>query len=299
MGRTGSLPTHTLKKVNHSCLSCLPGPDRVVDRQAKVVNLPTHFRGPPTSGNGGVAAGLYPCLGAEALPDDVVQLHVRLHKPIPLNTDLDFQIGEPENSKVDVSVTHDNAAVLSGWVSSVSQEPLMTDETLSELRSHSVLSSRQQLRFDQYVEVPGPSSADFAECFVCGPDARRGLRLRLRPVTDEIFWKDWHPDQRWEDKGLLASLPAIAALDCTSAAGFHLNGILEQDESCLLGTYDAQLGPAAPINNSDGLRIISKTRDRDGRKIFTDIGLFSPNGAAHVLGKATWIVVSPEDAKGS
>ena len=284
--------------MNHSCLSCLPGPDQVVDYQAKVVNLPKHFRGPPASGNGGVAAGLYACLGAGTLPDDVAQLHVRLHRPIPLDTDLDFRIEKTGDSKRAVSVSQTKTDVLSGWVSSTVQEPLMTDETLSELRSHSVLSPQQQSRYDEYVEVPGPSSVDFAECFVCGPEAKLGLRLRLRPITDEIFWKDWYPDHRWNDNGFLAALPAIAALDCTSAAGFHLNGVLGEHESCLLGTYDAQLGPAAPLNDSDGLRIISKTRKREGRKIFTDIGLFSPNGTAHVLGKATWIVVSPEVAKG-
>jgi len=285
--------------VNHSCLSCRPGPDRVVDHQAKVVNLSQHFRGPPTSGNGGVAAGLYACLGAGALMNEVAQLSVRLHRPIPLKTDLDFHIEQTEASKVDVSVRHSEADVLSGWVSSAIQEPLMEDETLSELRNHAVLSPEQQDRFDRYVEVPGPSSIDFAECFVCGPDAKLGLRLRMRPVTDQIFWRDWHPDHRWADDGFLAALPAIAALDCTSAAGFHLNGVLDQNESCLLGTYDAQLGPSPPINNSGGLRIISRTREREGRKIFTDIGLFSPNGTAHVLGKATWIVVSPEVAKGT
>ena len=98
---------------------------------------------------------------------------------------------------------------------------------------------------------------------------------------------------------LFWTLPAVAALDCTSAAGFHLNAVLRENESCLLGTYDAQLVSAAPINNSEGLRIISRTRKREGRKIFTDIGLFGPNGTTHVLGKATWIVVSPEVAKGS
>ena len=285
--------------MNHSCLSCRPGPNQIVDYQKKVVNLPQHFRGPPTSGNGGVATGLFACLGANALTNELAQLRIRLHSPIPLTTNLDFQIERTNDSKVAVSVCHKEDQILSGWTSSVIEEPLMAEETLSELQNNVVLSSEQQARFDQYVELPNPSSVDFAECFVCGPKAELGLRLRLRPITKELFWTDWYPDDRWEDGGFLATLPAVAALDCTSAAGFHLNAVLRENESCLLGTYDAQLVSAAPINNSEGLRIISRTRKREGRKIFTDIGLFSPNGTTHVLGKATWIVVSPEVAKGS
>jgi len=284
--------------VKHSCLTCQPGADRVIDYENNVVNLPQHFRGPPTSGNGGVATGLYACLGASFLQTDVAQLQVKLHQPVPLLTNLDFHEEQLDNETVQIIVGANGETVLSGWASSKSKEPVMSEDTALDLQQHVALSEEQKNRFDSYEEVFGPSKDHFAECFVCGPESRLGLRLRLRQITDQIFWQTWNPGRRWEDQGALASLPAIAALDCTSALGFYVNGVLEEDESCLLGTYDAALTSLPLFDSGEGFRVISKTRERVGRKIYTDIGLFGAKGEIYVLGKATWIVVSPEVAKG-
>ena len=284
--------------MKHSCLTCQPGADRVIDYKNNVVNLPQHFRGPPTSGNGGVATGLYACLGASFLQTDVAQLQVKLHQPVPLLTNLDFHEEQLDNETVQIIVGANGETVLSGWASSKSKEPVMSEDTALDLQQHVALSEEQKNRFDSYEEVFGPSKDHFAECFVCGPESRLGLRLRLRQITDQIFWQTWNPGRRWEDQGALASLPAIAALDCTSALGFYVNGVLEEDESCLLGTYDAALTSLPLFDSGEGFRVISKTRERVGRKIYTDIGLFGAKGEIYVLGKATWIVVSPEVAKG-
>ena len=290
--------SHSLKLVNHSCLTCQPGADRVIDYENNAVNLPQHFRGPPTSGNGGVATGLYACLGAHFLETNVAQLQVKLHQPVPLSTDLDFDEEQVDNETVSVTVGINGETVLSGWASSRIKEPVMSEDTALELQRHVALSEEQKNRFDSYEEVFGPSKDHFAECFVCGPESRLGLRLRLRQITDQIFWQTWNPGRRWEDQGVLASLPAIAALDCTSALGFYVNGFLGEHESCLLGTYDAAVTSLPLFDSEEGFRVISKTRERVGRKIYTDVGLFGATGEVHVLGKATWIVVSPEVAKG-
>lgn len=270
----------------------------MIDYENNVVNLPQHFRGPPASGNGGVATGLYACLGARFLQTDVAQLQVKLHQPLPLLTNLDFHEEQLDNETVQIIVGVNGETVLSGWASSKSKEPVMSEDTALDLQQHVALNEEQRNRFDNYKEVFGPSKDHFAECFVCGPESRLGLRLRLRQITDQIFWQTWNPGRRWEDQGALASLPAIAALDCTSALGFYVNGVLEEHESCLLGTYDAALTSLPLFDSDEGFRVISKTRGRVGRKIYTDIGLFGAKGEIHVLGKATWIVVSPEVAKG-
>jgi len=284
--------------VNHSCLTCRPGADRVIDYESNVVNLPQHFRGPPTSGNGGVATGLYACLGARFLQTDVAQLQVRLHQPVPLSTDLEFHEERLDNETVAVTIGVNGGTVLSGWASSKTNEPVMSQDTALELQQHVDLSEGQKKRFESYKEVFGPSKDHFAECFVCGPDSQLGLRLRLRQITDQIFWQEWNPESRWDDRGALASLPAIAALDCTSALGFYVNGFLGENESCLLGTYDAAITSLPSFGSDEGFRVISKTRERVGRKIYSDVGLFGASGEIHVLGKATWIVVSPEVARG-
>ena len=112
--------------VNHSCLTCRPGADRVIDYESNVVNLPQHFRGPPTSGNGGVATGLYACLGARFLQTEVAQLQVRLHQPVPLSTDLEFDEEKLDDETVAVTVGINGETVLSGWASSKPSEPVMS-----------------------------------------------------------------------------------------------------------------------------------------------------------------------------
>ena len=77
-----------------------------------------------------------------------------------------------------------------------------------------------------------------------------------------------------------------------------MNGFLGENESCLLGTYDAAITSLPSFGSDEGFRVISKTRERVGRKIYSDVGLFGASGEIHVLGKATWIVVSPEVARG-
>ena len=108
----------------------------------------------------------------------------------------------------------------------------------------------------------------------------------------------WQPDPHWHDRGELASLPAIAALDCTAALGLNDRGLLAPDEACLLGTYDADIIDLPHAAEAHDLRIITTARAREGRKVWTDIGLFTPNGRPLVLGLATWIVVAPDVAAG-
>ena len=170
--------------MNHSCLTCRPGADRAVDYERNVVNLPKHFRGPPASGNGGIATGLYACLGAHFLDDKVNQLQVRLHQPIPLVRDLDFSERHLDAASVEIAVSVDSEIILSGWASSNTKASVMDEETIRTLQKHVSLTDEQQHRFDSYEEAKSPSSADFAECFLCGPESQMGLRLRLRPITD-------------------------------------------------------------------------------------------------------------------
>ena len=263
------------------------------------MHVAPRFRGPPSSTNGGVAAGLYACLGEVALGAPVRRLNVRLHVPPPLNTDLPYSI-EPSSDQrtpIVVSDPQSGAPVLSGWVSST-REAVVDSATVGELAQHAQPTTSQLERFDAHIEPPNPSAESFGTCFVCGPNAEGGLRLRPRPITDDIRWLPWQPDAHWHDRGGLAALPAIAALDCTAALGLNQRGVLASDEACLLGTYDADVIELPYGADAHDLRIVTRARGREGRKVWTDIGLFTPDGRPLVLGLATWIVVSPEVAAG-
>ncbi len=287
--------------MTHQCFTCDSGTEQIVDHQRGVVTLPTRFRGPPTSGNGGVAAGLYACLGDEILGRPCRRLNVRLHRPPPLETPLPYRAAadpdHPDRTLVDVLDPATGDVVLSGWVGA-ERRPVMNDATVAELAALASPDPAQMQRFDTHVEVVTEGSEAFQGCFVCGPEAPGGLHLRPRPVTDDIRWLPWRPDVHWSDRGGLAMLPAVAALDCTSAIGLHERGLMSLDESCLLGTYDADIVERPMGDDATDLRIITRARGREGRKIWTDVGLFTPDGRPMVLGLATWIVVSHSVAAG-
>jgi hypothetical protein len=285
----------------HGCSTCDPGPLQVVDHQRGVVRVPTRFRGPPTSANGGVAAGLYACLGEVALGAPCLRLQVRLHRPPPLETDLPYEFtpNAEHPGRIDVRVLDRSAnLVLSGWVSA-ERDPVMPESTVSALAALSTPDQHQRHRFDTHVETPNPNSESFNSCFVCGPEAEGGLRLRPRPVTDDIRWLPWQPHSDWADRDGLGLLTAIAALDCTSAIGLAEEGLTAPGEACLLGTYDADILERPTGTDADELRIVTSARGREGRKIWTDVGLFTPDGRPMILGLATWIVVAPEIAAGA
>ncbi len=274
---------------------------QTVDHSKGVVHVPTRFRGPPDSTNGGVAAGLYACLGEVALGQPVQRLNVRLHIPPPLLTDLPYSFDEdaehPGRTLVSVR-TPDGTPVLSGWVSAAA-DPVMSADVAAHLGAHATLTTEQQHRFDTYVEPPRrqPSEA-FNTCFVCGPEAEGGLRMRMRPVADDVTWLDWQPEPDWMNRDGVALLPAIASLDCTAAQGLAERGFVGEDDAFLLGTYDAEVLERPVGIDAADLRIITTSAGREGRKVYTHQGLFTPDGRPMILGLATWIVVPPEVAAG-
>ncbi len=284
--------------MTHSCLTCRPGPDSAIDYKTQIIQLPQRFRGPPASGNGGIATGLIACIGEKILGKPIHGISSRLLRPIPLASPMTFtsRITEPDTASI--SIGDSDGPALTGWASTGTSTAVMPNETVALLASNAALTKEKKDRFENHVEQLNPSSSDFAGCFVCGPEAEFGLRLRPRPVTDEISWLSWDPGERWTDNNRLALLPAIASLDCTAAIGFHREGHLTQQESALLGSFDATIIEKPPARIAGNLRLVARTRSRDRRKIFTDIGLFSATGQPYILGLATWIVVTPEKARG-
>ena len=284
--------------MTHSCLTCRPGPDSAIDYKTQIIQLPQRFRGPPASGNGGIATGLIACIGEKILGKPIQGVSSRLLRPIPLASPMTFtsRITEPDTASI--SIGDSDGPALTGWASTGTSTAVMPNETVALLASNAALTKEKKDRFENHVEQLNPSSSDFAGCFVCGPEAEFGLRLRPRPVTDEISWLSWDPGERWTDNNRLALLPAIASLDCTAAIGFHREGHLTQQESALLGSFDATIIEKPPARIAGNLRLVARTRSRDRRKIFTDIGLFSATGQPYILGLATWIVVTPEKARG-
>lgn len=286
----------------HTCMSCTPGPNRVLDHERAVLNVPRGFRGPPESVHGGAVAGLIACLGDAHLAGPTRRFNVRLHTPPPLETDLPYRIealGDGQRIRFEVGGP-DGATILSGWAATAAgaageAEPVVPPEIVADLAAHVTLSAAERHHHDTRPDVLTDA---FAECFGCGPGNSHGLRIRPRAIDSRRGWSEWVPEPRWHDGDALATLPAIAALDCSSSIPFRELAVTSEDESVLLGTYDAEIHRRPPAVLSDGpdgrpatYRIVTAPRRRDGRKIWADIGLFDPDGTVYITGCATWITV--------
>lgn len=266
----------------------------MIDHERGVINVPRGFRGPPTSMHGGAAAGMVACLGDAHLAAPTARFNVRLHAPPPLLTDLPYRVEvHDDGGRMRFEIGEADAVVLSGWAATKAaieaDEPVVPEEIVAELAAHATLTGAEQHRFDTYVDT---ATEEFSECYGCGARNDDGLHLRTRLIDDHLAWVDWTPPSRWHDGDALATLAAIAALDCTSAIPLRDFGVTTQEETVLLGTYDGQLHRRPPATIGDSFRIVTSTRRRDGRKIYADIGLFAPDGEVFITGCATWIVLA-------
>jgi hypothetical protein len=276
--------------ISHRCLSCAAGADRVLDHERAVVKVPRGYRGPPQSMHGGAAAGLVVCLGDAHLAAPTVRFNVRLHAPPPLLTELPYHVElEDEGGRLTFEIGGAGAPVLSGWAATTVTEPVVPPDIVAGLSAGATLGTAEQMRFDTHVET---AAEEFSECFGCGSRNEDGLHLQTRPIDDRRAWTAWSPDVRWHDGAELATLAAVAALDCTSAFPLRHLGFMAESETALLGTYDGQIHRRPPAGLADSFRIVTAPRRRDGRKIYADIGLFSPGGDVFITGCATWIVLA-------
>ncbi|MGD9753540.1 MAG: hypothetical protein AB7W59_21300 [Acidimicrobiia bacterium] len=278
----------------HVCPTCAPGPNRVFDHDRRVANVPRAFRGPATSMHGGAAAGAVACLADRHLSGPMARFNVRLHAPPPLGTDLPYRVQlDADGRRLGFEVGEPDAIVLSGWAATATadaaREPVVPEDVVAELAARASLDAARRHRFDTYVDT---STEEFSECFGCGPHNDDGLHLRTRVIDDGHAWIDWTPPLRWHDGGQLALLPAIAALDCTSAIPLRDFGVTSEAETVLLGTYDGRVHRRPPATVGESFRIVTSTRRREGRKIYADIGLFAPDGEVFITGCATWIVLA-------
>jgi hypothetical protein len=262
----------------------------VVDHERAIVSVPRGFRGPPESMHGGAAAGTVVCLGDAHLAGPTARFHLRLHAPPPLQTELPLRAEVDDDAQhLRFEVGEEGSPVISGWAATAADEDVVPTETVAHLAAAARLTPAQRARFDAHVE---PDDGEFGECFGCGPGNEDGLGLRTRPIDDRRAWIDWAPGHHWQEGAGLATLAAVAALDCTSAFPLRHLRHTAPEETTLLGSYDGQIFRRPPASLDGSFRIVTSPRRRDGRKIYADIGLFSPDGEVFITGCATWIVLA-------
>jgi hypothetical protein len=235
------------------------------------------FRGPPTSANGGYAAGRL-----AAFVDGAAE--VSLLAPPPLDTPLRVKIVE----NGDVELHHGERLVATASPATVDLEPIPAPGLAAAA--------------DAAGRTFPPEAHGLPTCFVCGPlrDHGDGLRIHVGPIdADDTGWNGvlaapWVPaDEFGDDSGKVRSEFVWAALDCPTA---YACGNPEGLISILLGRQAVRIFRRPELGEHCVVAAVARGRER--RKHYAEAALFGANGETLASCRAIWIEVSEAVQKG-
>ena len=227
------------------------------------IRVDRRFRGPNTSGNGGVTCGLI----AAHLPDAA---EVTLRAPPPLDVDLDVTEG-PKG----VHVHHGEVLIATARPTELALEA--PPNVGYDAAAAAVAAFRNQ------DEHPLP------QCFVCGthrePDD--GLCIFPGPVAGtEVVAAPWTPHASvGDDEGLVPAEIVWGALDCPSFFAF-----VDDAPFALLGRLAARIA-RRPAVGERCVVLGFVTAPRDGRKLYGGAAVYGEDDALLAVSRATWIEV--------
>jgi hypothetical protein len=228
------------------------------------------FCGPPGSGNGGYACGrIAAYLNGPAI--------VTLRRPPPLARQM--AVEQDHGDSVRVLDGPSLVAEATGLPDSLAME-LPGPVSLPEARA---AGTRCRLR-------SRPEGHPFPTCFVCGPDRSPGdgLRILVGPVAGRELLADvWYPDEALAGSdGYLRPEFLWAALDCPGGIG-ALGDTAPDGLPFVLGQLSVrQFGP---VKTSEPYVVIGWRLSGEGRKILAGSAVFTPDGHAVGVARATWI----------
>jgi len=246
--------------------------DSATDAAPELI-IPSRFRGPSDSGNGG-----YVCGRIAAYVDGPVT--VTLHRPPPLDTPMTVEPGGDGTARVR------HGDVLIAEATAAAYPPGLLAPEIPDLVSMSeACRSAGRARYFQ--------DPFFPECFVCGPDRGLGDGLRIfpGPVPGRMLWAaPWTPDSSVAGPdGRVRPEMVWAALDCPGGIAAAEAAGLAADTAILLGRMTASLAalPAA----GDRCLVIAWPDGRDGRKLTAVSALTGPGGTVLAAARTVWLTV--------
>jgi hypothetical protein len=232
--------------------------------------VPSRFRGPAGSGNGG-----YVCGRIASYVDGPVTITLR--RPPPLDTPL--AVARDRNGSARV---HDGRTLIAEATPPAVLPALEIPGPVSSAEA------RRAAGRARYFEDPV-----FPDCFVCGVSRRPGDGLRIfpGPVRGRALWAaPWTPDPSITDaSGRVQAEVVWAALDCPSGIAAAEAAGLGQEAAILLGRMTARLA-VRPAPGSE-CRVIAWPAGRDGRKLTAGSALLGPGGEVLAVAKAVWLAV--------
>jgi hypothetical protein len=240
------------------------------------IMIDKRFCGPPNSANGGYVCGL---LAAHI--DGSAEITLRA--PPPLGQRLGIFVGAEGGAEL----RYDETILATG-------RPVCFD--LPEIPALSFPEAEEAARETPY----GESNHQLPTCFVCGPARAHGdgLRIFAGPLPTRpdgkigTFAAPWVPYSNLaSEDGAVAREFVWAALDCpTGYAGLgarHLG--MSGAQAILLGRMSACIIDRP--HPGDRCVVVAWPTGREGRKLFANSALLSPDGAPLAIAQATWLLV--------
>ena len=232
--------------------------------------IPSRFRGPSGSGNGGYVCGrIAACVDGPVI--------VTLHRPPPLDTALAVEQGDEGSLRV-----HHGRTLIA---EATSPPGLPAREIPGPV---SMAEARTAAGRAHYFQDPV-----FPDCFVCGMSRQPGDGLRIfpGPVPGRALWAaPWTPDPSVAGTdGRVRPEVVWAALDCPSGIAAAEDAGLGQDTAILLGRMTASL--AALPAPGDQCLVIAWPAGGDGRKLTAGSALLGPGGEVLAVARAVWLTV--------
>ena len=118
-------------------------------------------------------------------------------------------------------------------------------------------------------------------CFVCGPARQDEHALRLFPGpvgNEQIVAAPWVPAPAVADQdGVVPAAVVWGALDCPGAWAATAHDPVGMPYFPTLGTMTASLDQ--PVHVGERMVLVARYRRTEGRKLFTDVVLYSEDGS--------------------
>jgi hypothetical protein len=248
--------------------------------------IPSRFRGPPSSANGGYSAGALSAYAGHECPSDHAQpwpaVSVSLLAPPPLDVAMALAPGDQGG----VVASYDGKPVLAARYGDevvADVEPVSPDEARTATASYA-----------------GLGRHPFPTCFSCGTGREPGDGLRIFPgrvgdvegrarvaatwTPDPTVAEDFHA---YAGEHPRASLPVTwAALDCVGGWAGDL-----EERLMVLARMTARIDSLPAVGEEHVL--VWMGRGRDGRKTWTASTLYDADGRVVGSAEHLWIAVDP------
>ncbi len=254
--------------------------------------IPSRFRGPAKSGNGGYTAGSLAerlCDGGTGTEDaeGPLTVEVTLRTPPPLEVAMHVRClpaGDPDNpGDEELTVLEDGRTLVAQ----------ARRETRALTAVEEVAPDAAEAAMRRY---PGLRRHPFATCFACGPDRAEGDGLRIfpGPAGEDTVASLWRPHESLAvssdllDGGLqrVGVGTTWAALDCVGGWSEDLEG-----RPMVLGRMTARVD-ALPVVGEQHV-VVGRRLGAEGRKTFTASTLYDSDGRVVACAEHVWVAVDP------